>query len=384
VIFPDVKFSLKSSEWDLLTICDSQKFKNFESFLIKFFKYWHTKKSNTHILTVENIENIEQYLRPNFEIVESLSNQLDRSENKSYELTQEQYKYLDIVAVNKRVLCSGGAGTGKTFLAVELARRFAREDKKTVIICKSKWLKQYLTTKAINEFVTITTIDSAKITMERAGIKSYDALIVDEGQDLFNFDDIDTLNDLIDGGLEQGEWYIFHDINNQSGLLNAVNKEAFELLKSYPHTRIPLTINCRNTGPIIKKITNLLNVDMGQIKLDNGPKVREYNDKTLNELIDELLSENIPPSSITVLSPLSYKQSSISSLSKNTHIVELDDFSIQKFPIKNISFAEIKNFKGLENEVIIMIDLPKKITKNDEALYYVAMSRAKGLLCVIF
>jgi len=47
---------------------------------------------------------------------------------------------------------------------------------------------------------------------------------------------------------------------------------------------------------------------------------------------------------------------------------------------------QLENFKGLENEVIILIDLPKpdKNIKKDKALYYVAMSRAKGLLNIIY
>ncbi|CAB5505610.1 hypothetical protein THERMOT_2182 [Bathymodiolus thermophilus thioautotrophic gill symbiont] len=389
VIFPDIEFSLKSSEWDFSTICDSQKFKNFEGFLQKFFEYWHTKKSNKDKLTVENIKAIGQYLRPNFEVIESLYNQLNKFEEASCQLTQEQYKYLDIAAANKRILCSGGAGTGKTFLAVELSKRLAKENKKVMVVCKSKWLRQYLRTKIVNEFVTVATIKSAKITMKRAGIRRYEVLIIDEGQDLFNFDDIACLNSLVKGELKQGEWYIFHDINNQSGLFDAVNKEAFELLKSYPHSNIPLTVNCRNTGPIIKKITSLLAVDIGGSELKNGPQVREYNDKLkngerLNLVIAELLNESIPPSSITILSPLCYEESSVSWASENHQIIKLDEFSIQSFPVKNISFAEIKNFKGLENEVIVVIDLPKIITQTNEALYYVAMSRAKGLLCVIF
>ena len=54
--------------------------------------------------------------------------------------------------------------------------------------------------------------------MRRSGTDGYDVLIVDEGQDLFNIDDIAVLDSMMNGGLQNGEWYIFHDINNQSGL----------------------------------------------------------------------------------------------------------------------------------------------------------------------
>ncbi len=56
------------------------------------------------------------------------------------------------------------------------------------------------------------------IDRKRAGIDLFDVLIVDEGQDLFEFDAISLLENSLKGGLEQGEWYIFHDVNNQAGL----------------------------------------------------------------------------------------------------------------------------------------------------------------------
>ncbi|MBA5249088.1 MAG: nuclease [Gammaproteobacteria bacterium] len=392
VIFPDIRWNEKSSEWDKTTICDSGKFINFETFLSQFFRYWHGKAANKDTLSVENIKAIAQYLRPNFEIMESLYSQLDRVEDSVIRLTEAQYQYLDIVVSNIRVLCSGGAGTGKTFLAIELAKRIAKKDKKVAIICKSIWLKFYLTSKIMNESVTISSIDSAKVDMRRLGLEQYDVLIVDEGQDVFNREDIAILDDIIKNGIKEGEWYIFHDINHQSGLFGEVDNNAFECLKGCATTHIPLFVNCRNTSPIIAKIQSLLSVEMGSKTIDNGPKVVEIIDKevagkTLNDTIQSLLNDGIPTSSITLLSPLDYKESSVNFLTKTMQdsIVKLDNFSIQSFPPANISFSEIKNFKGLENEVIIVIDLIYPVdTSANKALYYVAMSRARGLLTVIW
>ena len=83
--------------------------------------------------------------------------------------------------------------------------------------------------------------------MRRSGIDQYNVLIVDEGQDLFDFDDIDILDEVLEGGLAEGEWYIFHDVNNQSGLFVETKAEILELLESYTPAKIPLTTNCRNS-----------------------------------------------------------------------------------------------------------------------------------------
>lgn len=387
VIFPDVQWVEKSAEWDKLTICDNSKFKNFESFLSKFFKYWHSKKVNIGTLSPDKIKEIVHYLRPNFETIETLYNELDKSKQMAIELTEDQYKYLDIVASNKRVLCSGGAGTGKTFLAAELARRIARKDKKVIVICKSIWLKQYLASKIINEFVAISTIGSVKMDMNRAGIKQYDVLIVDEGQDIFNLEDIDLLDGILVSKIEKGEWYIFHDSNNQ--VLDKIDREVLDLLQSYSPANIPLTINCRNTNPILQYIENLLAVDMGKKEIENGPKVIESfgnQEKSvrLEKELKNLLKKGVNRSNITILSPKKYVNSSIYSLSQKwqQEITLLDDYSIRTFPTKNISYAHIRDFKGLENEVIILVDISKKAINT--SLYYVAMSRAKGLLVLIW
>ena len=393
VIFPDVEWRQQGSEWDLYTICDSRKFRNFEGWLKNFFNYWASKPRNNKRLSADDIKALKQYLRPNFELLEPLHVKLSNIEDRVVKLTQDQYKYLDIVAANSKVLCSGGAGTGKTFLASELAKRFASDEKNIVLVCKSNWLRRYLETRIKNEFVTVSTIDSLKVDMRRSGVDAYDILIVDEGQDLFDLDDIELLDDVLENGLEEGEWYIFHDVNNQSGLFIDTKIEILELLESYNPAKVPLVTNCRNSEPILKKVQDTLFLDMGTKGTGMGPKVHELIDKennasVLNKEIKSMLQGGLSPSSITILSPLNYEASSVSLLPEKMkkNIVKLDDYSVRSLPIPEISFSEIKNFKGLENEVIIVIDLvkPDEIKDDKKVEHYVAMSRARGLLSVIW
>lgn len=394
-LFPDVEWTQNSSEWDMHTICDSRRMKNFEPWLKKFFSYWQNKPGNHQKLSIENIKELQQFLRPNFELIEPLFSKLSKLEKATVELTKDQYKYLDIVAANNKVLCSGGAGTGKTFLAAELARRMANENKNIALICKSNWLKRHLEVNIINEVVTISTINSSKIDMGRSGIDEYDVLIVDEGQDLFNIDDIDVLDNILKGGLKDGEWYIFHDVNNQAGLFPETKLEMLEMLESYAPANIPLTTNCRNSAPILKKVQETLCLDMGNKGTGKGPRVidiiddNNYDGKILQNEMTDMLTKGVPPGSITILSPFSYVNSSIKNLPKKIkkNIIELDDFSVRSFPLSQISFSEIINFKGLENEVIIVIDLkpPKRIKNNfNKTNHYIAMSRARALLCTIW
>jgi hypothetical protein len=394
VIFPQSSWMQASSEWDLNTVCDQGGFRNFESWLNKFFRYWENKPGNYHKLSGDNIGVIKQFLRPNFELLEPLHSRISNLEIDAVTLTEDQYKYLDIVSANPRVLCSGGAGTGKTFLAAELSRRLARENKNLLFLCKSNWLKRYLEPKIINEFVTVSSMDSLLLDMNRYGINKYDVMVVDEGQDLFNIDDMDVLDDIIKGGLSDGEWYIFYDVNNQAGLFSDTNLEVLELLISDTPAKIPLTTNCRNSRQILDRIKEALNLDMGNTGTGQGPEVRENHGETnsgkiLNHEIEYLLENGISSSAITILSPNSYENSSIQSLPDKVknQIIKLDEYSVRSFPPDEMSFSEIKNFKGMENEVIIMIDLPhpdKNANNDSKVLHYVAMSRARALLSVIW
>lgn len=395
VIFPDTKWRVTGAEWDSGIICDQSKFRNIESWFKSFFRYWKNKPNNEQLLSSEQVQSIKAFIRPDFELIEPLYHRINKISEKRIELTNEQYKYLDIVAANRQVLCSGGAGTGKTLLASELVKRLAREDRSVVLVCKSSWLRYFLQSHICNRHVTISTIDSLAVDRKRSGVEVYDILIVDEGQDLFNNEAISRLESHLKGGLEHGEWYVFHDINNQSGLFERAEPEQLKRLESYSPANIPLTKNCRNTLPIINEIKATLSLDVGVDGTGYGPDVAVFQEKAcqpsgeLGTKLISLLEAGVSASSITILSPLSYSISALKYLpdSLQRNIIELDDYSIRQFPIENMSFAKIKSFKGLENEVILVIDLPvpqANALNQDKVLHYVSMTRASALLCLFW
>ena len=396
VIVPDVAWNVASAEWDRKMICDSSHFKNFESWLRNFFNYWQAKPNNNYPLTHENIKKIVSFLRPNFECAVPLSIQFEQDAQKIVSFTEDQYKYLDIVAANPRVLCSGGAGTGKTFLAAELCRRIANEHNQVLLICYSEWLKRYLQSIVVNEFVIISSINSFKVDMKRNGIETYHTLIIDEGQDVFNLETMSALDDVIQGGLENGNWYIFHDVNNQSVVIDNNDGEMLEILKmldDYSPAKVPLTTNCRNTKHILNEVKESLHLDMGNTNTADGSKVIKIKNNqepgmVLQQQIDDLMQKGICASSISILSANEYSKSSVSALSEKNQkkISQLNEFSIKTFPDSNdkISFATISEFKGLENDVIIVIDLEKPKDEMNKTLHYVAMSRARSLLILIY
>ncbi len=393
VVCPDTLWPSYGGEWDREMVCDSRDFRNFNHWLKALFDYWTIERpNNDQLLSQADVDAIAAYLRPDFETIQPLFDHVKQVEQLSVRLTEEQYKFVDIAEVNNRVICQGGAGTGKTFLAAELSRRFIAKGLNTLFVCKSSWLRHYLTTRFQNERLVIATISSVGNALRRSGLDVFDALIVDEGQDLLNFQDLQLLDSLLAGGFDNGQWYFFHDANNQANLLDTLDAEAFSWLKNRNNpTLLPLSVNCRNTSNILKSVQRELTCDVGVPTLAEGPKVIEFiSDKEssveeLNKLIIELTDSELMPGAVTILSSRSIRKSIVSELPKETRklISELDDYQVRKLPFEGITFSQIKDFKGLENDVIVLVDLvhPSKITKDgSKALHYVGMTRARTML----
>jgi hypothetical protein len=393
VILPDVDRLPESAEWDRAVLTDGRDFRQFEKWLERFICHWRAKDRRKPVANPEQLKMLAQHLRPDFEAVVPLHVPAHEVEARIARLTQDQMRLIDVVEANPRVICSGGAGTGKTMLALELAKRWGAKGKKTALVCHSPWLKRFLEQNSVPG-LTVSLADRVHVSARRAGIDRFDALIVDEGQDILNLDTLDRLDQYLDGGLSDGYWCFFHDVNNQSGLCGSYEVDAYEYLESFSPVRIPLTTNCRNSLQILQRIQDALGADMGNSGVGEGPAVREKvvadSDSTVQVLADELRglvdSEGFHPGNIVILSPIPYTQSWASSIPDDLRasIAVLDDASPRSMDRDSIGFAQISDFKGLESEVVVLVDMPRPGHSNTlRSLHYVGMSRARALLTII-
>lgn len=394
VVMPDVERLPVSAEWDRAVLADSRDFRQFEKWLEQFIGYWRKKETRKNVVDPSQLKEMQQHLRPDFEAVLPLHVSVHDVETRVARLTEDQLMLVDVVEANPRVICSGGAGTGKTMLALELAKRWGASGMNTVLACHSPWLKRYLERYAAPG-LTVSLAETIQVAAKRAGIRKFDALIVDEGQDILNMDALDRLDNCLSGGIGEGRWCFFHDINNQSGLCGAFVPDAYEYLESFSPVRIPLKTNCRNTLPILERIQDALDADLGNSGVGDGPAVRELYvaDKEsairaleieLNSLLD---GEGFAPGDIVILSPSPFAQSWTSSLTKDLRdsISVLDDASPRNVNRHSIGFAKIDQFKGLESEVIILVDMSSPDCSEDlRSSHYVGMSRARALLSMIY
>lgn len=95
-------------------------------------------------LGAEGVREVEAHLAPRFKLRHPLQATLDADDADIISLTEEQFNVLDLLGREPRVLVTGGAGTGKTLLAVELARRLSERGLRTLVTTASADLADWL------------------------------------------------------------------------------------------------------------------------------------------------------------------------------------------------------------------------------------------------
>ena len=75
---------------------------------------------------------------------EASSHTLDFAESVLEKHTRRRFEILDALEENSQLLVSGGPGTGKTWLAIEQAKRWAKRGRKVLFLCYNLELETYL------------------------------------------------------------------------------------------------------------------------------------------------------------------------------------------------------------------------------------------------
>ena len=393
VVFPDLDFDIKNVEWDremVMNRGDLDRKDGLRRSLGRMTAYWKAKPGGRNIpLDAETINAIMPYLRPDFDVVPTLSHISATAEAELAQLTANQYRALDANSRNPRIMFEGGAGTGKTLLAVEIARRERNRGGRALYTCRSSVMTGFVAEQSDMN-------DIAVLPMQRipAGQGTrYDSIILDEGQDAINFDDLATIDHVLEGGLDEGRWFILLDSNNQRGLVGSYEPDAMNYLRSFRPAEVILSDNCRNTRQIVLQTQDLTGADTGISTAGTGPEVQMvYASSPVQaaaaaaDYLNRLESDGVPPGDITLLSGVGLKDSIFERLPAywRRRIDVLDLHRVIARSASRVGFATIAEFKGLESRFILLSDVGSSGQPGYMSNLYVGMTRARvGLWLVL-
>lgn len=397
VVTPDSRLPSETPEWDSRQVADKadlQDEEDLQKFLGELRQYYEERYQangqGASKLPEDDVSAIVGYLRPKFDKAPSVAHEIADVRDALRSLTEDQYRCLDYSESNERMLCRGGAGTGKTFLAMEVARRESSRGHSVLVTCRSKPLSRHLAKRLSDDNIQV--MDAVQVAESDREL-SFETLVVDEGQDLLTTGYLAELFSAVDGGIEDGRWRFFYDPNHQSGFYGDADPQALELLQEARPASLTLPVNCRNPDPVIRKTQLFTGGDLGTPKAGGGPDVETVftmgGDDTSSELtvhLRKLIRENVSLESITILSPLPFEESSASNLPEDlrSKIRPLDLATAAGYPFNGMTFSSIKNFKGFESDAVILTDLKTSLAEPSlENALYVALSRTRAYLALI-
>lgn len=146
----------------------------------------------------------------------------------------------------------------------------------------------------------------------------FDAIVVDEAQDLLTAACMSRIGRLVRGGLGKGRWRMFLDPNNQSGLHEPMDPHVLDDLRGVA-AQHKLRRNCRNTQQIVLQTRLLTGADIGVAVIEGrGPPI-EISDVVdarsgallLERRITDWLDSGVRPGHITILSPGTLSESAV-------------------------------------------------------------------------
>lgn len=352
-----------------------------------------------HKLTTAEVDMLlKRFICPKFQLAPTVLESKADTSIRFHKLLDEQKKILDFLDDQPVAVINGAAGTGKTWVALEKARRHAEDGEEVLFLCYNRQLKDFLESRSRNyPNIHFFSIDGFACSV--CGTKEsdyaflnkklqdmfmkdsfpYQHIIIDEGQD-FGQDFIEEngilplLCDIVTADeSKNGTFYVFYD------RLQTIQGKQIPKFIEEADCRLTLTRNCRNTENIAK--SSLAPVSQRKIRLFElaipGEITRiafcDGEDQTVRA-VDKALAEfgEDTPKNTVILTCETVGTSILSNQLQNG-----------KYKGR-IAFTTCRRFKGLEADNVILVDVNEKTFRSDDVmLYYVGTSRARTGLCIV-
>lgn len=418
VVFPDIEFKSVSQEIIPEIIYDSRTV-DITGYINQVFDYWAGRQHREPAkLSPNDVKEIVNYLRGDFTFVPTLKTRLDSVEKRLVRLTNEQVQIMNALGMNSHLMIEGGAGTGKTLLATDFAKKRAEKGDKVLYLTYNKNLAndinaqigQMNNLRVVNIhalFGEYVAIDVERIqrnpqeyfsdelpekfleyisnlSEDKVQELKCDVLVMDEGQDILRPVYLYSLDLLLKNGLEKGDWAIFYD--EKQNIYNPEYLDGMEIVSSYSCAKFHLFVNCRNTIQIGTYSSMASGVEMKEFLQENGEEVQKisYTDKAdfkvqIKDIIKKLRAEKVEFSDVAFLAPKKYENSMLCEIGIEVNELGEDYNPDSKLP----KFATIQGFKGLDAKIVVLVDIENIHPKNFSKFIYIAGTRARTLLYVV-
>lgn len=396
-------------------------------------------KSNTESTRIRDEDFqliLDEVLCPHFNLIPSPQAKTIAIGERMNQLLREQYLILDFLEEQESAVINGAAGTGKTMVAVEKARRHSLNGDKVLFLCYNRMLCDKLIEDHKNndsktyrkQFENVDFMTISRLAKKTTGdFKNYDGLykwlcecvdkkhelgythiIIDEGQD-FGLVDSDITEEhgtskentsIIDKLQEAahengGTFYLFYD---KYQMIQGGGNVEYELPYCIENSDCRLTLhrNCRNTKEIARtSVTPLRDKKNKAVKANVScsweepikPSFHIVDDvdaitSGLDSVLDKL--EGLGVKDVIILTPGTVDCSTIRPVLRFS-ADKSDGYAYYMHGDIEYKVTTCIKFKGLEADAIVMIDLNKTSFAGQKGLeFYVGTSRAKhylDLLC---
>ncbi len=418
VVFPDIEFKSVSQEIISEVVYDNRT-EDITGYMNRVFDYWEERQHRQPSrLSPGDIRDIVQFLRGDFVFIPTLSDRLNSVEKRLVRLTSEQAQLMQALSLNKHLLIEGNAGTGKTLLAVDFAKKKAASGKKVLFLTYNKNLANNVirqvdtieNLKVINihalfgEYVAVDVKKMqenpnvyfsellpeifyeylSELSDEELEKIKYDLIIMDEGQDILKPLYLYSLDTLLRGGFANGDWAVFYD--EKQNIYNPDYNDGMEILHGYNCTEFKLFVNCRNTVQIGTYSSKISGIDLGEFIRENGEEVQNisYEDdddfkKKITGILKNLRKEKVDIRDVVFLAPKKYKNSKVAQAGIEVNEIGDNFDSSKELPV----YATIQGFKGLDSKIVILTDVEYIRKENLSSFLYIAGTRARTLLYIV-
>jgi hypothetical protein len=395
IVFPDSNFGEKIVSAALndisvnppeSIIIDKLNFSNISARIYEIMSYWKKALKNSDLTRVK-ANAIVNALCPKYDGTPNWASRVEYDQKIWLKLTQEQLDVVNTAMINQRLIINGWPGTGKTIIAIELARRFMLSGKKVLFLTFNSMLVNYLmlelkpqhgssvlnwhnlcgearkrlkiSLKRSPDWLENGCVEDLKAAIYKDLMDEYDVLILDETQ-VFRLDWCNVLEkwfhkNKIFAFCDETQVFSFEknriQINELCKLLNV--KETFKLTQVLRSPRAIL-----NRLLEVKSVNHQL-LSPREFESDAiSEKLVINTDNYFKDIIQKLRDENISSKDIVVLSKLGW--------STNENDLEL--------------YTTVAKFRGMEAAVVVIVDAHLM----DDAELFSAYSRATSRCIAIY